>query len=34
MAPFLAVIMALLSISVIPFGPEISVAGHSDLDAA
>ncbi len=30
-APFLAITMALLSISVIPFGPEISVAGHSTL---
>jgi NADH-quinone oxidoreductase subunit H len=28
LAPFLAVTMALLSISVIPFGPKISVAGH------
>ena len=28
LAPFLAVTMALLSISVIPFGPEIDVAGH------
>jgi len=28
-APFIAITMALLSISVIPFGPEISVAGHS-----
>jgi NADH-quinone oxidoreductase subunit H len=27
-APFIAVSMALLSISVIPFGPEIQVAGH------
>src|ERR1044071_4453892 len=27
-APFLAITMALLSISVIPFGPQISVAGH------
>jgi NADH-quinone oxidoreductase subunit H len=27
-APFVAVTMALLSISVIPFGPEIDVAGH------
>ena len=27
-APFLAITMALLSISVIPFGPEISVAGY------
>src|ERR1700758_3019849 len=30
-APFLAVTMALLSISVIPFGPEINVAGHRTL---
>src|SRR6201984_3148801 len=28
LAPFLAITMALLSISVIPFGPEISVAGY------
>src|SRR5271170_5343794 len=28
MAPFLAITMALLSISVIPFGPEIQVAGY------
>jgi NADH-quinone oxidoreductase subunit H len=28
MAPFLAITMALLSISVIPFGPEIDVAGY------
>jgi NADH-quinone oxidoreductase subunit H len=28
LAPFLAVTMALLSISVIPFGPAITVAGH------
>src|SRR5664279_4885749 len=28
MAPFLAITMALLSISVIPFGPKITVAGH------
>jgi NADH-quinone oxidoreductase subunit H len=28
MAPFLAVFMALLPIAVIPFGPEITVAGH------
>ncbi len=28
-APFLAITMALLSISVIPFGPEIKVAGYS-----
>ncbi len=28
-APFLAITMSLLSISVIPFGPEITVAGHS-----
>ncbi len=28
-APFLAITMALLSISVIPFGPEIHVAGYS-----
>src|SRR5579863_468120 len=28
LAPFLAITMALLSISVIPFGPEITVAGH------
>src|ERR1700677_1682991 len=28
MAPFLAITMALLSISVIPFGPEIEVAGY------
>src|SRR5580704_16726367 len=28
LAPFLAVTMALLSISVIPFGPEIEVAGY------
>jgi len=27
-APFLAITMALLSISVIPFGPEIQVAGY------
>lgn len=27
-APFMAITMALLSISVIPFGPEITVAGH------
>jgi NADH-quinone oxidoreductase subunit H len=27
-APFIAITMALLSISVIPFGPEIEVAGH------
>lgn len=27
-APFIAITMALLSISVIPFGPEITVAGH------
>src|SRR6201997_3049358 len=30
-APFLAVTMALLSISVIPFGPEITVFGHRTL---
>jgi len=30
-APFLAITMALLSISVIPFGPEIEVAGHRTL---
>ena len=30
-APFLAITMALLSISVIPFGPEIHVAGYSTL---
>jgi len=28
LAPFLAITMSLLSISVIPFGPEIEVAGH------
>ena len=28
-APFLAITMSLLSISVIPFGPEITVAGHT-----
>src|SRR5579872_161956 len=28
LAPFLAITMALLSISVIPFGPEITVAGY------
>src|SRR5689334_10176737 len=31
MAPFLAITMALLSISVIPFGPEIMVLGHRTL---
>src|ERR1051325_6100778 len=31
LAPFLAITMALLSISVIPFGPQIVVAGHSTL---
>jgi NADH-quinone oxidoreductase subunit H len=31
LAPFLAVTMALLSISVIPFGPEITVFGHRTL---
>jgi NADH-quinone oxidoreductase subunit H len=31
LAPALAIVMALLSISVIPFGPEISVAGHQTL---
>src|SRR3954449_916557 len=30
-APFLAITMALLSISVIPFGPEITVFGHRTL---
>jgi NADH-quinone oxidoreductase subunit H len=30
-APFISVTMALLSISVIPFGPEINVAGHHTL---
>src|SRR5579863_3349852 len=30
-APFLAITMALLSISVIPFGPQIQVAGYSTL---
>jgi NADH-quinone oxidoreductase subunit H len=30
-APFLAITMALLSISVIPFGPEIQVAGYKTL---
>jgi len=30
-APFLAITMALLSISVIPFGPRIEVAGHETL---
>src|SRR5579871_74504 len=30
-APFLAITMALLSIAVIPFGPEIHVAGYSTL---
>jgi NADH-quinone oxidoreductase subunit H len=30
-APFLAITMALLSISVIPFGPAIQVAGHKTL---
>ena len=34
LAPFLAVIMALISISVIPFGPTITVVGHPHLDAA
>ncbi len=34
LAPFLAITMALLSISVIPFGPEITVAGLPDADAA
>src|ERR1039458_4200335 len=29
-APFFAITMALLSISVIPFGPEIEVAGYSN----
>src|SRR5450432_3665735 len=29
LAPFLAITMALLSISVIPFGPAITVAGHT-----
>jgi len=31
LAPALAIVMALLSISVIPFGPEITVAGHHTL---
>src|SRR5215472_7918651 len=31
LAPFLAITMALLSISVIPFGPEITVFGHRTL---
>src|ERR1044071_44857 len=31
LAPFLAITMALLSISVIPFGPEIEVAGYQTL---
>jgi NADH-quinone oxidoreductase subunit H len=31
LAPFLAITMALLSISVIPFGPEISAFGHRTL---
>jgi NADH-quinone oxidoreductase subunit H len=31
LAPGLAIVMALLSISVIPFGPEITVAGHRTL---
>ena len=31
LAPFLAITMALLSISVIPFGPEIRVAGYQTL---
>jgi NADH-quinone oxidoreductase subunit H len=31
LAPALAIVMALLSISVIPFGPEISIAGHHTL---
>src|SRR5664279_2658140 len=30
-APFLAITMALLSISVIPFGPKITVFGHETL---
>src|SRR5580704_6911633 len=30
-APFLAITMALLSISVIPFGPEIQIAGYRTL---
>src|SRR3979411_1900072 len=30
-APFLAITMALLSIAVIPFGPEITVFGHQTL---
>src|SRR5712691_11461521 len=30
-APFLAITMALLSISVIPFGPQIQVAGYQTL---
>src|SRR5579864_7167457 len=29
MAPFLAITMSLISISVIPFGPEIQVAGYN-----
>src|SRR5690349_9539758 len=29
LAPFIAVTMALLSISVIPFGPEVRIFGHS-----
>ena len=33
-APFLAITMALLSISVIPFGPTIDVAGYARPDAA
>jgi len=31
LAPALAIVMALLSISVIPFGPEINIAGHHTL---
>src|SRR6476661_11064732 len=31
LAPFLAITMALLSISVIPFGPKIEVAGYETL---
>ncbi len=34
LAPFLAVTFALISISVIPFGPEIHVSGVPHLDAA
>ena len=32
-APFLAVATALISISVIPFGPEIEIVGVEDMDA-